>query len=54
MLDPEVFAHLVGYIERGEVRPVVSRTYPMTAIVAAQQDFLSKQHAGKIVLLPST
>jgi NADPH:quinone reductase-like Zn-dependent oxidoreductase len=53
VLDPGVFAHLVSYIERGEVRPVVSRTYPLSAIIAAQQDFLSKQHAGKIVLLPS-
>jgi NADPH:quinone reductase-like Zn-dependent oxidoreductase len=53
MLDPGVFVHLVSYIERGELRPVVSRTYPMSAIIAAQQDFLSKQHAGKIVLLPS-
>jgi NADPH:quinone reductase-like Zn-dependent oxidoreductase len=53
VLDPGVFAHLVSYIERGELRPVVSRTYPMSAIIAAQQDFLSKQHAGKIVLLPS-
>ena len=51
VLEPEVFRNLVGYIERGEIRPVVSATYPLAAIVAAQQDFLAKQHTGKIVLL---
>ena len=51
VLEPGVFANLVGYIERGEIRPVVSATYPLAAIVAAQRDFLEKQHTGKIVLL---
>ena len=50
VLEPEVFRNLVGYIERGEIRPVVSATYPLAEIVAAQQDFLTKQHTGKIVL----
>lgn len=47
---PEVFRNLVGYIEHGEVRPVVSATYPLAAIVAAQTEFLAKARAGKIVL----
>ena len=51
VLEPGVFGNLVGYIERGEIRPVVSATYPLAAIVAAQRDFLEKQHTGKIVLL---
>jgi NADPH:quinone reductase-like Zn-dependent oxidoreductase len=53
ILEPGVFANLVGYIARGEIRPLVARTYPLAEIVAAQQDFLTKRHTGKIVLLPS-
>jgi NADPH:quinone reductase-like Zn-dependent oxidoreductase len=50
--EDEVFENLVGYVERGEVRPVVSRTYPLNEIVRAQEDFLSKDHIGKLVLIP--
>ena len=50
--DDEVFENLVAYIERNEIRPVVSKTYPLSAIAQAQQDFLSKKHTGKLVLLP--
>jgi len=49
--EPGVFADLVGYIERGEIRPVVARTYPLAAIADAQREFLTKRHTGKIVLL---
>lgn len=47
-----VFENLVGYIERGEIRPVVARTYPLRAIAQAQEDFLAKQFTGKLVLIP--
>ncbi|MGY1644289.1 alcohol dehydrogenase family protein [Geodermatophilus sp. SYSU D00703] len=50
--EDEVFENLVGYVERGEIRPVVSRTYPLAEIAAAQEAFLSKQHTGKLVLVP--
>jgi NADPH:quinone reductase-like Zn-dependent oxidoreductase len=50
--EDEVFENLMGYIERGEVRPVVSRTYPLSEIVRAQEDFLRKEHVGKLVLIP--
>jgi NADPH:quinone reductase-like Zn-dependent oxidoreductase len=50
--DANVFPDLVGYLERGEIRPLVSRQYPLREIVAAQEDFLSKRHVGKIVLVP--
>jgi NADPH:quinone reductase-like Zn-dependent oxidoreductase len=50
--EPEVFASLVRYIEGGEIRPVVARTYAMRAIADAQRDFLAKRHLGKIVLMP--
>ena len=49
--EPAVFTNLVGYIERSEIRPIVARTYQLSAIVEAQRDFLSKGHTGKIVLL---
>jgi len=48
----EVFENLIGYVERNEIRPVVSATYPLSEIVRAQQDFLAKKHIGKLVLLP--
>ncbi|AEM84140.1 alcohol dehydrogenase family protein [Streptomyces violaceusniger] len=50
--EDEVFENLIGYIERGEVRPVVSRTYHLKDIARAQEEFLSKQHLGKLVLVP--
>ncbi|MEO7787870.1 MAG: zinc-binding dehydrogenase, partial [Sphingomicrobium sp.] len=50
ILDECVFANLVGYIERGKIRPLVAATYPLAEIVAAQDSFLTKRHVGKIVL----
>ncbi|MDE2435966.1 MAG: alcohol dehydrogenase family protein [Sphingomonadales bacterium] len=52
VLDAGVFANLVGYIERGEVKPVVCATFPLEKIEAAQRVFLEKRHVGKIVLVP--
>jgi NADPH:quinone reductase-like Zn-dependent oxidoreductase len=52
VLDPGVFENLVAYIERGEIRPVVARVYALEDIVAAQEQFLRKEHTGKIVLTP--
>jgi NADPH:quinone reductase-like Zn-dependent oxidoreductase len=48
---PGLFETLVTYIERGEIRPLVSRTYPLRQIAVAQAEFLGKAHVGKIVLL---
>jgi NADPH:quinone reductase-like Zn-dependent oxidoreductase len=50
--EDEVFENLIGYIERDEFRPVVSRVYPLAEIATAQADFLSKAHIGKLVLVP--
>jgi NADPH:quinone reductase-like Zn-dependent oxidoreductase len=47
---PDLFARLVARIEQGEVRPLVSATYPLECIAEAQADFLTKRHTGKIVL----
>jgi NADPH:quinone reductase-like Zn-dependent oxidoreductase len=49
-LEPQVFSNLVGYIERGEIKPLVAATFPLEEIVAAQEAFLTKRHVGKIVL----
>ncbi len=51
VLEPAVFPALIGIIERGEIRPLVSATYPLNEIVAAQEAFLTKRHVGKIVLV---
>jgi NADPH:quinone reductase-like Zn-dependent oxidoreductase len=48
--DPLLFAALVGYIERAEIRPCVALRFPLSQIAAAQQAFLAKNHVGKIVL----
>jgi NADPH:quinone reductase-like Zn-dependent oxidoreductase len=50
--DEPVFPELIGYIERGEIRPLLARTYPLSGIVEAQRDFLQKKHVGKLVLIP--
>ena len=44
--------NLIGYIERNEIKPLVSRTYPLKDIVSAQKDFLEKKYVGKLVLMP--
>lgn len=48
----EVFAQLLALINAGRVRPLVSKTYPLREIATAQEDFLAKRHAGKLVLIP--
>jgi NADPH:quinone reductase-like Zn-dependent oxidoreductase len=50
--DANVFPDLVGYLRRGEIRPLVSNQYALREIVAAQEDFLSKKQIGKIILVP--
>jgi NADPH:quinone reductase-like Zn-dependent oxidoreductase len=52
ILNADVFQNLVGYIERGEIKPLVAGTYPLSEIVAAQRTFVKKDHVGKIVLVP--
>jgi NADPH:quinone reductase-like Zn-dependent oxidoreductase len=50
--DEPVFPNLVRYIEAGEIRPLVAKTYPLADIVLAQQEFLKKTHFGNFVLVP--
>ncbi len=50
IFQTEVFADLVGYIERGEIRPVLGGTYPLEEIHAAQEAFGRKEHIGNLVI----
>jgi NADPH:quinone reductase-like Zn-dependent oxidoreductase len=47
-----IFQNLVGYIERGEVRPLLAKTFPLADIRQAQTEFLKKRHVGNFVLIP--
>jgi NADPH:quinone reductase-like Zn-dependent oxidoreductase len=49
---PDVFGQLICYLEKGQLRPVVAKQYPLKEIADAQRDFLSKKRVGKIVLIP--
>ncbi len=50
VLPPAVFTNLVGYIERGEIQPIVAGTYPLAELVAAQEQFSRKEHIGAFVI----
>ena len=50
--DEPVFPNLIGYIERGEIVPLLAKTFALEDIVLAQQEFLKKQHFGNFVLIP--
>jgi NADPH:quinone reductase-like Zn-dependent oxidoreductase len=50
--DEPVFPNLIGYIERGEIRPLVAKTFALKDIAEAQQEFLKKEHFGNFVLTP--
>ncbi len=50
IVPPGVFADLVGYIERGEIRPLLAATWPLEQLREAQQAFIDKRHVGNIVV----
>jgi NADPH:quinone reductase-like Zn-dependent oxidoreductase len=50
--DEPVFASVIGYIERGEIRPLVAKTFALEHIADAQREFLEKRHVGNFVLVP--
>jgi NADPH:quinone reductase-like Zn-dependent oxidoreductase len=47
-----VFPNVVGYIARGEIRPLLAGTFALQDIALAQQAFLDKHHVGNLVLVP--
>jgi len=52
--DEPVFPNLVSYIEKGEIKPLLAKTFALENIVAAQREFTRKKHVGKFVLIPPT
>lgn len=50
--DEPVFPNLVSYIEKGEIKPLLAKTFPLEKIIEAQSEFLEKKHVGKFVLIP--
>jgi len=50
--DEPVFPNLISYIEKGEIRPLLARTFPLDQIIEAQRAFGEKKHVGKFVLIP--
>jgi NADPH:quinone reductase-like Zn-dependent oxidoreductase len=49
-MEPRVFQNLVNYINQNRLKPVVSKTFPLTKIKAAQDYFQSKKFCGKVVM----
>lgn len=47
-----VFQALVDMVNAGQIKPLVSKTFPMRDIRHAQAEFMSKRHVGKLVLIP--
>lgn len=52
IVPPGVFADLVRYIERGEVKPILAARYPLAELREAQRAFIDKRHIGNIVVVP--
>jgi NADPH:quinone reductase-like Zn-dependent oxidoreductase len=50
LVPPGVFADLVGYIQRGEIKPLLAARYPLRDLVEAQRAFIAKRHVGNIVV----
>lgn len=50
--DEPVFPSLISYIETNALRPLVAKTFALSEIATAQQEFLEKKHVGKFVLIP--
>ncbi len=45
-----IMPDLIGYIERGEIRPVIAGEFALKDLHQAQEAFLTKHHIGKIVI----
>ncbi|MBX2839473.1 MAG: alcohol dehydrogenase family protein [Gammaproteobacteria bacterium] len=50
VIPPGSFSRLVGYIESGQLKPVLAETWPLQDLAKAQQSFMKKKHIGKIVV----
>jgi NADPH:quinone reductase-like Zn-dependent oxidoreductase len=52
--DEPIFPNLIGYIENGDIRPLVAKSFALKDIATAQEEFLNKTHFGNFVLVPPT
>ncbi|MFK7732563.1 MAG: alcohol dehydrogenase family protein [Pseudomonadales bacterium] len=52
IVEPHVFTDLISYIERGEIKPILAKKYPLRDFHRAQQAFIDKKHVGNIVVCP--
>lgn len=50
VIPPNIFNDLVGYINRGEIKPMLAAQYPLAELHAAQTAFIDKQHTGNIAV----
>ena len=48
------FARLLGYIEKGMIRPLLGGVYKLSDIHTAQTAFLAKEFVGKLVVVPDS
>lgn len=46
------FRRLVRYIEQGQIRPLLDRTFKLSDFHRAQETFMSKTYIGKLVVVP--
>ncbi|MDM5147589.1 alcohol dehydrogenase family protein [Candidatus Persebacteraceae bacterium Df01] len=47
---PLIFSNLVNYITRGEIKPLLAKTFPLRELTQAQEMFVAKKHIGNIVV----
>lgn len=52
VVPPHIFRDLIGYIEAGEVKPMLAATYALEDFKEGQQAFIDKKHTGNIVVVP--
>ena len=50
--SPEVFRNMASYVAKGEIKPLVAASYPLSELHAAQTAFIEKNHVGNIVVVP--
>ena len=47
-----MFTDLISYIDKGKIRPLLAKVFPLEKIAQAQQEFMEKTHVGNFVLVP--
>ncbi len=52
-VESVVFQNLLGYIEKGLLKPPVAKVFPLSEIREAQKFFQTKSFFGKVVIVPS-